>query len=90
MTFKPEKVEEFITVFERYKSKIKNAPGCTSLELIRNLDIPHQISTLSRWKSVQDLNNYRDSEIFKEVWPLTKIHFGAKPIAQSFSILTEV
>jgi len=39
--------------------------------------------TYSYWDSEKDLNNYRDSQLFKEVWSNTKILFNLKPEAWS-------
>jgi heme-degrading monooxygenase HmoA len=90
MTFQPRDVEKFLNIFNQYKTRIKSAEGCTSLELIQNTEFPDQISTLSQWDSQFYLDNYRGSDVFKEVWPMTKELFSAKPRATSFEILVKV
>ena len=87
MTFKEDKVTEFLSVFSKFQSRIRNAEGCISLELIQDLKQPNKISTLSKWESEKNLNKYRDSDTFKEVWPLTKSLFSEKTQASSHSIL---
>ena len=37
MTFRPEEVDTFLSVFEESKQKIRAFPGCLSLQLIRNM-----------------------------------------------------
>ena len=90
MNFHPEKVNKFLTVFEEYNEQIKGANGCTRLQLIQDVNNPSQISTLSEWIDEESLNHYRKSEVFKTVWPLTKVLFKEKPKATSFRILTKV
>ena len=87
MTFKEDKVDAFLTVFSLYKKKIRASQGCLSLELIQDVNNKNKISTLSKWENENFLNAYRDSETFKEVWPLTKILFSEKTEATSFTIL---
>ena len=90
MTFKESQIETFLKLFKQYKDQIRNQPGCKRLELIQNPIIPAQISTLSKWETESDLNNYRESKLFGIVWPETKKLFAKKPEAQSFEILTSV
>ena len=88
MTFKEQEIEKFLSLFNQYKSQIRAAEGCVSLTLIQNSNSPSEISTLSYWKNDKYLNIYRGSEIFKEVWPQTKLLFSAPPKAVSYDVLT--
>lgn len=83
LSFEQNKVNEFLTVFESSKHKIKEMKGCNSLELLNDVNSPNIFFTYSKWNSEQDLNNYRDSELFKMVWAKTKILFNDKPMAWS-------
>ena len=83
MTFENDKVEEFLEIFEKSKKMIRNFPGCTHLELHRDYNAKNIYITYSNWKTEQDLNNYRNSELFKNVWTATKALFSAPPIAFS-------
>jgi hypothetical protein len=83
MTFIPEKVEEFLGVFHASKQFIRNMPGCNHLELLNDIKTSNIFFTYSYWDSENDLNNYRDSELFKEVWSKTKVLFNDKPEAWS-------
>lgn len=84
MKFKKESIDQFVQVFEEYKDQIRNAPGCTHLRLLQATDDPSIFSTFSHWENAESLYNYRHSSTFKEVWPLTKALFDAKPEAWSF------
>ena len=90
MTFKETEIDVFLDLFNQYKTQIKNSSGCESLTLIQNPEIPSEISTLSYWKDEKILNIYRNSDVFKTVWPQTKLLFSAPPSAVSYAFLTIV
>lgn len=90
MTFESEKVEDFLRIFDQSKSKIRNVPGCTHLELHRDYTRKNIFATYSIWDSEEALNNYRDSDLFKEVWSKTKALFEKEPVAFSSRLVEEV
>ena len=83
MTFQTEKVSEFHQLFIESKELIRNMPGCSHLELLNDINTPEIFFTYSYWNSENDLNNYRNSEVFANVWSRTKVLFSAKPEAWS-------
>ncbi|RIA09514.1 hypothetical protein OE09_1352 [Flavobacteriaceae bacterium MAR_2010_72] len=83
MSFKPSKVEEFLSNFESYKTQIRNFKGCEFLELYRDKSDATVFFTYSFWNSETDLENYRQSELFKSVWSKTKPLFSASAEAWS-------
>jgi heme-degrading monooxygenase HmoA len=83
MSFKPDKIKEFLHNFENSKSKIKNFEGCSLLELYRDKTDPTIFFTYSYWNTEQDLNDYKNSKFFKEIWSQTKLLFNERPIAWS-------
>ncbi len=83
MTFQEDKVEDFLSIFQASKLKIRDFDGCEHLELLRDINFPNVFSTYSYWESENHLNTYRDSELFKSVWAATKVLFADKPIAFS-------
>lgn len=83
MNFEPEKVDEFLELFNSSKDLIRNFKGCSHLELLNDLKSGTIFFTYSWWESEADLNNYRNSELFENVWSKTKILFSAKPEAWS-------
>jgi hypothetical protein len=87
MGFVPEAVEAFETNFEKYKAQIRAFEGCTYLELLRGADDPTQFFTYSKWNSTNDLEAYRQSDLFKTVWAFTKKGFNVKPEAWSVNSL---
>ena len=90
MGFDPEKVEDFIAEFNQKKGLIRNFKGCKHLQLLRDIHHPNQFFTYSYWESEADLNNYRNSSLFKDVWANTKSKFNQKPEAWSVNSLYNV
>lgn len=84
MTFEPELVSEFLTIFEESKLLIRSFKGCEHLELLQVTDASNILCTLSFWDSEENLNNYRQSELFKTTWAKTKVLFAEKAEAKSF------
>lgn len=83
MTFHKEKVSDFLEIFEQSKEHIRAMEGCRHLELMRDINQPEVFMTHSHWLSENDLNNYRESELFKDIWSKTKVLFADKPLAFS-------
>lgn len=83
MSFKPQKIEEFLANFNSKKEFIRKSPGCNLLELYRDKTNSDIFFTYSYWDSEQDLENYRNSDLFKGVWAQTKVLFNDKPLAWS-------
>lgn len=83
MSFEPGKVNDFLAVFNASKHLIRNFEGCSHLELLHDLDEKNIFFTYSYWKDENALENYRRSELFKNVWSRTKILFNNKPEAWS-------
>lgn len=88
MEFKDEEVTAFLNNFEEVKHKIRNFPGCSFLELYRDKNDNAIFFTYSRWNDEEDLEKYRKSSLFKDVWSKTKPKFKAK--AQAWSVDTVV
>ncbi|WP_369048570.1 putative quinol monooxygenase [Tenacibaculum sp. UWU-22] len=88
MSFHPEKTEAFLAFFNTKKEFIRNAKGCRLLELYRDKNNTNVFFTYSYWNSEQDLENYRNSALFKDVWAKTKILFNDKPLTWSVDKIT--
>ena len=88
MTFAPEKVNDFLEIFNSSKQHIRNFKGCTHLELLNDINSPNIFFTYSYWQTENDLNTYRNSELFERVWSKTKILFSAK--AEAWSVEQKV
>ena len=84
MNFHPDKVKTFQEIFETNKKLIASFPGCSSLQLKRDINQPTIFFTISEWNSEADLENYRKSELFQNVWSKTKVLFSEK--AQAWTV----
>ncbi|MFH1319239.1 MAG: antibiotic biosynthesis monooxygenase family protein [Bacteroidota bacterium] len=87
MTFSPSKLVEFLEIFNSSKEKIRTFEGCNHLELLNDINNPNIFFTYSHWASEQDLNNYRDSDLFKKTWTKTKALFSEEAEASSLDII---
>lgn len=83
MSFHSDKVEAFLDNFHKNKVFIRNYPGNKFLELYQDKSNKSVFFTYSIWEREEDLENYRHSELFKEVWTFTKALFNDKPQAWS-------
>ena len=83
MTFDSTKVDIFLENFNKNKEKIRNFEGCNLLELYQDKTNSEIFFTYSYWNQESDLENYRNSELFKAVWAKTKVLFSDKPEAWS-------
>ena len=83
MSFHSKHINEFLKNFNQKKEFIRNSTGCRLLELYRDKTNSDIFFTYSYWETEQDLENYRNSDLFKEVWEKTKVLFNSKPEAWS-------
>ncbi|SCY92531.1 putative quinol monooxygenase [Flavobacterium caeni] len=90
MSFHEENIPAFLENFELMKQKIRNSPGNRLLELYQDKSIPGIFFTYSYWETEQDLENYRQSELFYDVWQFTKKLFNDKPEAWSVDKLVSL
>ena len=84
MHFTEAGVDEFLTIFNENKERIRNFPGCTHLQLLKDAKDPNCYTTLSHWQAPEDLENYRKSELFASVWGRVKTLFSER--TQAFSL----
>lgn len=90
MRFHEDKVDAFLDNFEEVKQNIRNFPGNRFLELYRDKNDPTIFFTYSYWETEADLENYRKSELFIEVWAFTKQLFRQKAEAWSVDKLVSL
>jgi quinol monooxygenase YgiN len=88
MNFRPDKVNDFVTVFNDRKALIAASKGCTGVELLRDIADPNIFFTYSRWEDEASLEQYRQSGLFNEVWNQVKKWFNAKPEAWSVNVVS--
>lgn len=87
MEFESDKINAFMALIELNKNKIENSEGCISLEILQDINNENIFFTYSCWQSEKDLNHYRKSNLFKQVWSKTKTYFSSKPSAWSVKFI---
>ncbi|MBM6500502.1 MAG: antibiotic biosynthesis monooxygenase [Flavobacterium sp.] len=90
MSFHEENIPKFMENFNLIKEKIRNSPGNRYLELYQDKNNPEIFFTYSFWETEEDLENYRKSALFDEVWTFTKKLFNDKPEAWSVNKLVSL
>ncbi|MBL0739933.1 putative quinol monooxygenase [Chryseolinea lacunae] len=90
MHFLESGVDEFLTLFDEYKTRIRNFEGCSHLELMKDANEPNTFITYSHWRDAHALENYRRSELFNSVWGTTKTLFAERTQAFSMEKFIEV
>lgn len=83
MEFKKEEIGSFKRLFSSNKEKIRAQPGCHGLKLLEEQNGSGTFFTYSLWESEDHLNNYRNSDLFREVWKNTKAMFADRAKAWS-------
>jgi len=81
--FQEDRIQDFLDFFETVKYKVSSFPNCHGMKLLQDVHQPHIVFTYSLWESEDDLNIYRDSELFGNVWPTIKPWFAMKAEAWS-------
>ena len=86
MYFTREGAEKFLEIFNESVQAIRRMEGCTHLELLRDIENPGHLTTLSHWDSTAHLEQYRQSPLFKNVWSRVKPLFAEKALAYSMEV----
>lgn len=89
MTFAPERVNDFLALFDESKERIAGFPGCKHLKLLNDKASGNIFFTYSIWDNEESLENYRNSDLFAGVWAKTKILFSTKAEAWSTEVKFE-
>lgn len=83
MRFQEDKIDIFLEKFNAIKENIRHFEGNQFLELYQDKNDNRIFFTYSYWNTEEDLENYRKSDLFNEVWTFTKALFSDKPEAWS-------
>ena len=89
MEFESARAEEFSTYVKTIVNKIAAMPGCHKVYVLRDANNTNIFFTYSYWDDQEALDNYRHSELFKEVWGKTKQMFSKRAEAWSTQIIAE-
>lgn len=89
LTFKKENIASFMQIFEETKAGIRDFKGCQSVYLYQDISDPTVFFTHSIWDSEDDLERYRASSFFREVWARTRSLHSEKALAWSLNKVTD-
>ena len=78
LSLAPEKVGQFLKSFDDVKDRIRSFQGCRHMELLTDRENSGVVFTYSTWDGITDLENYRNSELFRNTWLVVKPMFIAK------------
>jgi len=69
---KPEDVDAFRLLLRESSPRVRQFPGCLSLQIVADIADPTSFFTLSTWRDTDALEAYRASPLFVEIWPRVK------------------
>jgi len=84
LSLHPEKLDEFLEIFNARKEAIRHVDGCQHLEVLQEVENPAVVFTYSHWKDTEALEAYRHSDFFRDTWSRIKPLFNEK--AQAWSV----
>ena len=87
MQFNINFIEKFKIIFTEVKANIANSEGCLGVKLLQHETDSTLFFTISEWRSADDLENYRKSDLFITTWAKVKPNFSAK--AEAWSLLEQ-
>jgi quinol monooxygenase YgiN len=90
MAFRQDQASTFLDLFNEHKVAIRSFKGCTHLELLNDVNDTSVFTTYSIWEVDTDLEEYRKSTLFKEVWSKVKPMFSGQPQAFTLTKIIEL
>jgi quinol monooxygenase YgiN len=66
---------------EQHAFRIRAFEGCEYLQILQDKDDPLTVFTYSHWTDEEALEHYRNSDLFRELWPQARNKFAEKPQA---------
>lgn len=85
MSFERDRCADFESLYQSVCQKILAMSGCLSLTLKKDATHQNVYYTVSTWASLEALDAYRHSPLFKETWATTKSMFDQK--AEAYSLV---
>ncbi|GIV95804.1 MAG: hypothetical protein KatS3mg057_0461 [Herpetosiphonaceae bacterium] len=90
LKFQPDRVDEFLAIWQEVHTTIRRQPGCLSLMLLRDTSDPAAFATWSCWTDRRALQIYRRSNFFGEFWPQVKTLLREPAQAVSYEQIEEI
>lgn len=90
LSLHPDKVNQFLDLFETVREQISSFEGCTYTEMLTDVEQSGVVFTYSLWDSPEALEKYRNSKLFKNTWSQVKPLFNAKAEAWTLNKLVHI
>lgn len=87
LSIREDKEEEFLRYFREREMAINHFTGCREVRIYRDSIEKAVFFTVSIWENESALQQYRNSELFKETWKFVKSLFKDAPVAYSLQEL---
>lgn len=84
LEFQANHIGDFLAFFETIKHEVNSFPGCNGMQLLQDMNNPCIVFTYSLWNAPSDLDAYRNSKTFGQIWPTIKPWFAVP--AQAWSV----
>ncbi len=89
MIFREDEVEQFLELYRKSHTRIRDFEGCLHVELWQDYHTPNVFTSYSEWESEDALEAYRQSGLFRDIWRGTKRFFAERPVARSLRRLDD-
>lgn len=90
LSLQVDKASQFEALFYQTQTLIEEFEGCHKTNLFKVSGSTSQYFTISYWNTEQDLENYRNSQLFRNVWSQVKPLFSEKAEAWTLQGTTPV
>lgn len=90
LCFADQHIDDFKNFFHERKERIRAVSGCQYLELWQDIHDEGVFFTYSIWDTPEDLDHYRNSDLFNDTWSTVKKWFKHKPMAFSANQLMKL
>ena len=88
MDMLPDAEVAFLEIYSRSREAIRAQKGCMGLDLLRSVRDGHvSLWTISMWQSVDDLETYRSSALFRNTWTAVKPLFSGRAEAWTLTVI---
>lgn len=87
MQFKADFIEDFKIIFKNVQPLIAASDGCFEVKLLQHETDSSIFFTISKWRSADDLENYRNATLFTTTWAKVKPNFASK--AEAWSLIEQ-
>lgn len=83
----PERQAELAEVVTTSAPVVRAVPGCRGLTILQDINDPLHYLTWSLWDSAADLEAYRRSAVYGQVWPRIRACLAERAHAHTFEVL---